>query len=156
MKFRSSVNWARILFLAAVTIVSGRNGLEAQETPGQLTVKRIYSQPSLSGRLNRGVQWTPDGQSLSYFATNGQGKQAKSELWLMDAASGQKHVLVDSQKLESVLPAEKKVQSQATGLGRHPASGYLWAPNGAAILFIGPNSLGWLDLKSQATRTLLQ
>jgi dipeptidyl-peptidase-4 len=32
----------------------------------------------------------------------------------------------------------------------------LWAPNGEAILFIGPNSLGWLDLKSQATRTLLQ
>ena len=32
-----------------------------------LTVDRIYSQPSLSGRLTRGVAWTPDSKQFSFF-----------------------------------------------------------------------------------------
>src|SRR5438477_3536475 len=74
----------------------------------------------------------------------------------MDSATGQKRLLVSSEILETVLPAEQKEKSQATGLGRRAASQYSWAPDGNGILFMGPNSLGWLDLKTQATRTLLQ
>jgi hypothetical protein len=96
MKSRSQRNTVLILPVAVFAIFAGIAGAQAQENPGLLTIKRIYSQPSLSGRLNRGVQWTPDGKSISYFETSGQGKQAKSELWQMDAASGQKHILVDA------------------------------------------------------------
>jgi len=59
-----------------------------------LTVERIYSQPSLSGRLTRGLAWTPDGKALSYFETQGSGREAKTELWSMDAASGERRLLV--------------------------------------------------------------
>ncbi len=64
--------------------------LEAQQPAGAgkaLTVERIYSQPSLSGRLTRGLAWTPDAKGLSYFETKGSGKDAKTELWVMDARS---------------------------------------------------------------------
>jgi len=125
-------------------------------TPGKaLTVDRIYSVPSLSGRLTRGMAWTPDGKMLSYFETKGTGKEAKTELWAMDAATGERRLLVGSEKLETILPAESSKPTQATGPGRRPPSQYQWAPDGAGILFQGPTALAWLDLKSQAGRALV-
>jgi dipeptidyl-peptidase 4 len=121
----------------------------------QLTVERIYSQPSLSGRLTRGLTWTPDGKQLSYFETKGSGKEAKTELWTMDAASGERKLLVAADKLESILPADSSKPTQATGLGRRAPAQYQWAPDGSAILFQGPTALAWLELKSQAARTLV-
>src|SRR5712664_2552727 len=120
-----------------------------------LTVERIYSQPSLSGRLTRGLAWTPDGKGLSYFETKGSGKDAKTELWVMDAASGERRLLVAADKLESILPAETSRATQATGLGRRAPSQYQWAPDGIGILFQGPKALAWLDLKTQTARTLV-
>src|SRR5271170_5442277 len=54
---------------------------------GELSVARIYSQPSLSGQLARGLKWSPDGKLLTYFERRGSGKDAQTELWAMDAAS---------------------------------------------------------------------
>lgn len=120
-----------------------------------LTVERIYSQPSLSGRLTRGLAWTPDGKQLSYFETKGLGKEAKTELWAMDAAFGERRLLVAADKLETILPAETSRPTQATGLGRRAPSQYQWAPDGAGILFQGPTALAWLDVKSQMGRTVV-
>ncbi len=131
---------------------------EAQRPTGAgkaLTVERIYSQPSLSGRLTRGLAWTPDSKQLSYFETKGLGKDSKTELWTMDAASGERRPLVGSDKLESILPAETARTTQATGLGRRAPSQYQWAPDGTGILFQGPTALAWLDLKTQTARTLV-
>jgi dipeptidyl-peptidase-4 len=120
-----------------------------------LTVERIYAQPSLSGRLTRGLAWTPDGKSLSYFETKGSGKEAKTELWVMDATSGERRLLVAADKLESILPVDTSRPTQATGLGRRAPSRYQWAPDGAGILFEGPTALAWLDMMSQTGRTLV-
>src|SRR6266478_4320742 len=133
--------------------------LEAQQPARAgkaLTVERIYSQPSLSGRLTRGLAWTPDGKGLSYFETKGSGKDAKTELWVMEAVSGERRLLVAADKLESILPAETSRATQATGLGRRAPSQYQWAPDGMGILFQGPTALAWLDImKSQTGHTLV-
>jgi len=120
-----------------------------------LTVERIYSQPSLSGRLTPGLAWTPDGEGLSYFETKGSGKDTKTELWMMDAASGERRLLVAADRLESILPVDTSRPTQATGLGRRARSQYQWSPDGASILFQGPAALAWLDVKSLAGRTLV-
>src|SRR5438876_7722362 len=130
----------------------------AQQPTGEakaLTVERIYSQPSLSGRLTRGLLWTPDGKALSYFETKGSGKEARTELWVMDAASGERRLLVASDKLESILPADTSRPTQATGLGRRVPSQYQWATDGTGMLFEGSTALAWLDLKAQTGRTLV-
>ncbi len=54
---------------------------QAAAKSGQLTVDRIYSQPSLSGRLTRGISWSPDGKRLTYLDAKGSGRDAKTELW---------------------------------------------------------------------------
>ena len=132
--------------------------LRAQQPAGAgkaLTVGRIYSEPSLSGLLTPGLEWTPDGKGLSYFETKGINRGTKTELWVLDAASGERRLLVAADRLESILPANTSRPTQATGLGRRAPSEYQWAPDGASILFQGPTALAWLDLKTQTRRTLV-
>src|SRR3984893_5170228 len=128
----------------------------AASNPGQFTVERIFGVPGLGGRLTRGIAWSPDGTKISYLQVTGSGKDAKTELWLMNAATGTRSPLISSEKYESALPAEpSKAASQATGLGRHAPAQYQWAPAGDAILLEGSNALAWFDLKTQATRLLV-
>jgi dipeptidyl-peptidase-4 len=148
-----SVFYTTLLLSASFAPFSGTQ--QPARAGKALTVERIYSQPSLSGRLTRGLVWTPDGKGLSYFEAKGSGKDAKTELWVMDATSGERRLLVAADKLESILPADTSRPTQATGLGRRAPSQYQWASDGAGILFQGPTALAWLDLKTQAGRTLV-
>lgn len=147
------------LFAAWIVVCVGLPFVAAAQQPAAagraLTVERIYSQPSLNGRLTRGLAWAPDGKQLSYFETTGSGRDAKTELWTMDAATGERRVLVAADKLETILPTESSKATQATGLGRRAPSQYQWAPDGAGILFQGPTALAWLDVKTQTGRTLV-
>jgi dipeptidyl-peptidase 4 len=123
--------------------------------PGELTIDRIYGQPGLNGRLTRGIAWSPDGTRLTFLDTKGTGKEAKTELWSMDSASGERSLLISSDKLETIFPTPGSQQSQATGAGRRPPAQYQWAPNGNALLFEGPNALAWFDLKTQSGKVLV-
>jgi dipeptidyl-peptidase 4 len=127
----------------------------APATFKQLTVERIYSEPSLNGHLTRGVQWMPDSKQISFFENKSVGSEMKSELWSLEVANGQRHLLLSTDKLDAVLSTEGGTQTQATGLGRHAPAEYQWAPGSGAILFQGPTSLAWFDLKTQASRTLV-
>src|SRR5437016_10992901 len=155
--------WRRICFSPAFLTALFLFGFFASPSAAQqpatsgkaLTVERIYSMPSLSGRLTRGLTWTPDGKQLSYFETKGAGKEAKTELWTMNATSGERRLLVAADQLESILPVDTSRPTQATGLGRRAPSEYQWMPDGASILFQGPTALAWLDVKSQTGRTLV-
>lgn len=139
--------WA--VLLCAVCIASAQAAL-AQQPPSDLTVERIYRLPSLSGQLMRDTHWSPDGKWLSYLDGIGD----RTEIWVMNADSGERHTLVDAAHLRNVLlpPASR---GQQTGLGRLTPSQYRWAPDSQALLFIGANQLAWYDLKSQTSRHLL-
>ncbi len=163
----------------AITLFLVSDSIHAQKKDGTapskaLTVERIYSTPSLSGSLARGIAWTPDGKRVSFLETkssavseskesnensqqpkNKAKKEAGPDLWIMDATSGERHLLVPSDRLQSMLPANPSEPSQATGLGRHAPADYQWAPDGTSILFQGVNALVWCDLKTQKPRTLV-
>ncbi len=65
-----------LIFLALIAIQPSQSSAQ-QSTAVRgkaLTIERIYSQPSLSGRMTRGLTWTPDGKQLGYFETKGSGK----------------------------------------------------------------------------------
>jgi dipeptidyl-peptidase-4 len=158
MYLRRRPSQSSVLFTAFAFILLSRPSSAAQLTAASgkaLTVDRIYALPSLNGRLTRGLTWAPDGKQLSYFETKGTGKEAKTELWVMDATNGKRRLLVGSDQLETILPADTSKATQATGLGRHAPSQYQWAPDGGGILFQGNTALAWLDLKSEAGRQLV-
>jgi dipeptidyl-peptidase 4 len=122
-----------------------------------LTVDRIFSQPSLSGRPLQGIAWTPDGTHLTFFREKAaeKGKRPQQEIWIMDVASGDAKVLVSAEKLATALPPAPAHASQATGLGRRAPSEYQWAPDGNALLLIGPTALVWFELKGQSGHALV-
>jgi len=83
-------------------LLGGSSTAQAQSAAAgkQLTVERIFSQPSLSGSPLEGMEWKADGKRLSYLrpsATSG-----KTELWEMDAASGEQRRLIDAEKLAAL------------------------------------------------------
>jgi dipeptidyl-peptidase-4 len=140
---------------SAQTVTPAAQQGTADSPSGELTVERIFRAPSLSGHLNPGLAWTPDGKRLSYVETIGTGKDARRELWVVDPATGQRSVLVPADKWDAALTNPAAANTQATGLGRHAPPLYQWAPSGEAILFQGANSLAWYDLKSQSSRVLV-
>jgi dipeptidyl-peptidase-4 len=146
---------------------------DASDSAKKLTVERIYSNSNLSGHTLRGMTWRPDGKQVSFLeaersdaeglAEDGlenkrkgkQKKESNTALWIVDATSGDRRVLVSGERLVSMLPENSSAPTQATGLGRHAPADYQWAPDGAALLFQGPNALVWFALKSMSPRTLL-
>jgi dipeptidyl-peptidase-4 len=146
---------AIVVLIGTMAALSPAAAAQSSKQGKALTVERIYSQPSLSGQPTRGVAWSPDGKRLSFFETKRSSKGAGTELWTMDASSGERRLLVAAEKLERVLPAEAEKETQATGLGRRTPSQYQWAPDGESLLFQGATALVWFDLKSQLGRTLV-
>lgn len=123
----------------------------AKPHPAQsLTVERIYGAPSLSGNLTPGIEWSPDGKRVSYLERDESGV----EMWAMDAAKGERKVLVKAGVLEEVMQARKTGAIQSTGLGRVEAEDYMWSPSGDALLFVGSSNLILLDLKTMASKPL--
>jgi dipeptidyl-peptidase-4 len=123
-----------------------------------LTVERIYGPgPSLSGSLTQGLQWSPDGKLLSYLQRSGQGREAKTDIWVLDVASGERRMLLDSAKIQALAPPSAepaRIGSQATGLGRVTPQRYQWSPKGDALLFVSQGNLFWFDLKTQEGKRL--
>jgi dipeptidyl-peptidase 4 len=122
---------------------------------GLLTVDRIYALPSLSGELAKDVAWAPDGKRVSFLEVLGHGKEARTELWTMDAATGAKTLLVSAEKLLALLPPPPAKANQSTGLGRIAPSQYQWSPQSNALLFQGEQSLTWFDLQTQTAHPLV-
>ena len=125
----------------------------AQPKPSKsLTVERIYSAPNLSGYLTQGIEWAPDSKRISFLDRRSSGL----EMWTIDAATGERKVLVKSDVMQAVMQPEKTSAIQSTGLGRVEAENYLWSPTGDALLFIGSTNLVLLDLKSMAPKPLVR
>jgi dipeptidyl-peptidase-4 len=143
------------LLVASAVLPAPTQGQEDNAQGKTLTLERLYSQPSLSGRLTQGIEWRPDSKSFSYLERRGAGKDAVTELWTMDTATGERKVLIDAATLKAVTQPEKEKTTQATGLGRVQADNYEWAPGGDSLLFIGSNSLVLLDLKTMALKSLV-
>src|ERR1700751_229227 len=113
------VRGAVLLICAGTSLVCQAQQQTAAPTPSPLpsagkplTVDRIYSGPSFNCRLPRGVEWTPDSKQICFFESNATVKAGRTELWAVDVASGQRHVILSADKLESVLPADSEQTTQ--------------------------------------------
>jgi dipeptidyl-peptidase 4 len=146
---------AWLFFPSAHLQVPAASAQAVAATGKALTVERLYSPPSLTGRLTQGIEWAPDGKRLSYLERRGSGKDVAIELWAMDAATGERKILVSADTMKAVMQPEKEKAIQATGLGRVEAENYKWSPGSDSLLFIGTNSLVLLDLKTTAIKPLV-
>ncbi len=141
-----------LMLAMALAVAAVPPGTLAHPQPSKsLTVERIYSAPSLSGYLLEGMEWSPDAKRISFLDRRATGL----EIGTIDAATGERKVLVNSEVLTQVLQPERKQAIQSTGLGRVLPDNYRWSPSGNSLLFIGSTSLVLLDLKTMASKPLV-
>jgi dipeptidyl-peptidase 4 len=140
-----------LIFALPFCAVAGPLSRPPQAASKTLSVARIYGLPNLSGSLTEGIEWAPDSKRISYLQQGDSGE----ELWTMDAATGNRRVLVRADVLQNVMQPEKTKVIQSTGLGRVQAQNYFWDPDGTELLFAGSSSLVLLDLKTMSPRSLV-
>jgi dipeptidyl-peptidase-4 len=118
-----------------------------------LTIEAIFAPGGLTGRGPENTEWSPDGTKLSFVQRDGEGEHG--ELWYVDAATGEKKVLVSAAKLASLAPDYNKVKDERERerLTRYHVAAYLWAPDSKHLIF---DSQGQLWLYDLATSTAVQ
>jgi len=126
---------------------------QAPAPPKPLTIEAIFAPGGLGGRGPENLEWSPDGSKLSFLQRDDQGEHG--ELWYVDAATGEKKVLVSAAKLTSLAPDYNKVKDEREKerLTRYHVAAYLWAPDSKHLIFDSQGQLWLFDL---ATSTAVQ
>ena len=95
------------------------------------------------------MEWSPDGTKLTFVQRDEKGE--KGELWYVDAATGEKKVLVSAAKLASLDPDVNKVKNEREKerLTRYHVAAYLWAPDSKHLIFDSQGQLWLYDLGTE-------
>ena len=109
-----------------------------------LTLERAFGDPPLGGRLPSEFTWLPGGASFSYLERAGQGREARTTLWLEEAATGTRTALLTDEQLK---PA-------STDAGRPRLAGAQWSPGGDALLLQGDGDLFLFERAGAKVRRL--
>ena len=141
--------------VCAGTESAGQSESAQTNRTGDLTVERIYGEPSLSGSPTAGIEWCPDSKCISYLVSRTQGSNARTELWTIDAATGARKILVTSETFKIITQPQKTKTTQGTGLGRIEAASYFWSPTGDSLLFTGSTNLVLFNLKTMSPKLLV-
>jgi len=108
-----------------------------------LTIESIFAEGGLTGRGPENVEWSPDNSKVSFVQRDDAGEHG--ELWYMDAATGEKKILVSEAKLASLAPPTSKIKDEREKerVTRYHVAAYVWAPDSKHLLFDSQGQL-WL------------
>lgn len=113
----------------------------------KLAIEDLTAEPPIAGRPVSALAWLPDGRHFSYIVRRGEGTDSFAELWLEEAVSGRKNLVLSSTGLstapvetEQTPPDVRKAPAppKKLSLERHG-----WSPDGAALVIVADDEL-WL------------
>lgn len=139
------------LMIGLVTIVANA---EVEE----LTVERIYSDPSLDGAAPRSVKLSPDGSRVT-FLKGKQDEQERLDLWEYNLKDKQSRMLVDSRDLlpgEENLSDEEKARRERMRLFAKGIISYYWGDDSKTLLFPLGGDIFAYDLSKPASKATTQ
>jgi len=138
---------AFIAFLCILILVVAVSA-QTQQAAKPLTLEQIYAPGGVTGRGPENIEWSPDGTKLSFVQRQDEGDQG--ELWYVDAATGEKKVLVSAAKLAALAPDYNKVKDEREKerLTRYHVAAYVWAPDSKHLIFDSQGQLWLYDLAS--------
>lgn len=149
-----------LVFVAVLAVSAGKaqvpatsQGAAITPIPGKLTIDAIFSGGNIVGRVPETIQWSPNGQELSFVQRDD--SEEHGALFYVDIASGRKAILVSEEKLSTLEPPISKIgnERQKENIRRYSVAGYQWAPDSEHLLF---NAHGQLWLYTLATGTAVQ
>ena len=112
----------------------------------QLTIDNIFVDGGVTGRTPETVQWSPDGSKVSFVQRDDAGEQG--QLWYVDAATGEKKVLVSDVKLAQLAPPASKIRNEREKerVTRYHVAAYSWSPDSKHLLFDAHGQLWYYSL----------
>jgi dipeptidyl-peptidase-4 len=125
-------------------------------TSSELTIERIFGDPSLGGPTPRGVKVSPDGQRVGLLRGRPE-DQHQLDLWTYDVTDSTLQMRVDSKKLapaEQLSDAERARRERERLADYHGIVQYDWAPDGHQVLFTLNGNLYLYDLNAPAATAL--
>lgn len=102
-----------------------------------LSIERIFSAPSLSGKAPSQVKLSPDGKRVTFIRAKLTDNN-RFDLWEYNIASGEAQMLFDADDLHSgveVLSDEEKARRERMRLSGSGIVSYFWNKDGSALLF---------------------
>jgi dipeptidyl-peptidase 4 len=125
-----------------ISLASAQSAPKSPPTKA-LTIEAIFADGGITGRPPEAIQWTPDHRKLSFIQRDDSGEHG--ELWSVDAATGQKTLLVSETKLATLAPPVEKIKDEREieRINRYHVDPYRWAPDGKHLLFVPQGQL-WL------------
>jgi dipeptidyl-peptidase 4 len=140
----------RFVCSVIIVILSFLLGFHAQTQQAlkPLTIEQIFSPGEITGRDPENEEWSPDGKKFSFVQRDDNGDQG--ELWYVDAATGEKKVLVSSARLASLAPDYNRVtnEREKERLTRYRVAAYRWAPDSRHLIFDSQGQLWIYDLET--------
>jgi dipeptidyl-peptidase-4 len=121
----------RAFLLGVALMVAGSAGA------AELTLKRVFESPSLSGAIPRALTLSPDGRYVAFLKPRSD-DALRTDLWVRDVATGAERMAVDSLALSdgavTLSEAELARRERARIAGARGVVEYRWAPDGQSIL----------------------
>ncbi len=116
--------------------------------PKQLTIEAIFAAGGITGRAPETLQWSPDGTKVSFVQRNDNDAGEHGELWVVDAATGEKKVLASETKLAQLAPPASKIKDEREKerVTRYHVAAYLWSPDSKHLLFDSQGQLWYYSL----------
>jgi len=132
-------------------LVSAAAAQSAAKKP--LTVEAISAEGGITGRAPENLKWSPDNVGFAFIQRDDPGEHG--ELWYVNAATGEKKVLVSEAKLTSLAPSVEKIKDEREKerVTRYHVAAYEWSPDSKHLLF---DSMGQLWLYSIESGTAVQ
>ena len=139
-EFASSVAAMRNILLASTVVVASLSPLAAaaQEAPASaiLTPERVFSDPSLSGPVARGVSLSPDGELVAFLRSREDDVDVL-DLWAAPTGEGESFKLIDARALvpdAGELSEAEKARRERMRISQRGVVEYSWDEQGRYIL----------------------
>lgn len=103
----------------------------------KISLERIYSDPSISGKSPSKLKLSPDGKRATYIQSR-EDDYNRFDLWQYDVASGKRSMLIDSKALFSgneELSDEEKARRERQRIFGKGILEYTWSADGTALMF---------------------
>ncbi len=138
--------WIVVALLVPFTIAQSASPHAPEKKA--LTIEAIFAEGGITGRAPETVKWSPDGSKVSFVQRDDSGEHG--ELFSVDAATGEKSVLVSGAKLATLAPDISKIKDEREKerLTRYHVAAYLWSPDSKRLLFDSQGQLWLYNLDS--------
>ncbi|GHB72546.1 peptidase S9 [Psychrosphaera saromensis] len=119
------------------TLLAGLMALSSTAQAEKISLERIYSDPSLSGKTPKNLTVSPDGKRATYIQSRTDDYN-RYDLWEYNVESGKRSMLVDSKALMSGsenLSDEEKARRERLRIYGKGILQYTWSADGKALMF---------------------